>query len=75
MLVMPPRKLPVVDLGVEGYFFDFRLSQLRKVSEPHEFRDLSPGERKDFLEALSYLEVARKDADDSSSRIEESKEP
>ena len=63
---MPPRRLPVVNLDGETYFFDLRLSQLRKVSEPHEFRDLSPGEKKDFLEALSYLEVVRRHADDSS---------
>ena len=68
---MIPRRLPVVDLDGETYFVDLRLSQLRKVGEPHELRDLSPGERKDFLEALCYLEVVRRHADDSSSRIEE----
>jgi len=57
---MIPRKLPVVNLDGEAYFFDLRLSQLRNVREPHEFRDLSPGERKDLLEALSYLEVAQR---------------
>lgn len=55
---MTPRKLPVIELDGEAYFLDLRLSQLRKVGEPHEFRDLSPSERKDLLEALSYLEVA-----------------
>jgi len=68
---MPPRRLPVVNLDGEAYFFDLRLSQLRKVGEPHEFRDLSPRERNDLLEALSCLEVARRHADDSSSGIEE----
>lgn len=71
MSVMPPRSLPVVNIDGEAYFFDFRLSQLRKVGEPHEFRDLSPGERKDFLGALAYLEVMRRHADNLPFRIEE----
>lgn len=58
--VMSPRRLPMVDFDGEAYFFDLRLSQLRKVNEPHVFIDLSPGERKDFLEALSFLEVAER---------------
>jgi hypothetical protein len=57
---MTLRRLPVVDLDGEAYFFDLRLSQLRKVGEPYVFRDLSPGERKEFLEALRYLEVAQR---------------
>jgi hypothetical protein len=57
------RKLPAVDLEGEAYFFDFRLSQLRKVGEPHKFIDLSPSESRDFLEALASLEVARRRAD------------
>ncbi len=60
MSIMSPRKLPVVDLDGELYFFDLRLSQLRKVGEPHDFRDLSSGERKDLLEALLYLEVTQR---------------
>jgi hypothetical protein len=55
-----PSRLPVVSLGGEEYFLDLRLSQLRKVSNPHEFIDLSPDQRKDLLEALSYLEVAQR---------------
>jgi hypothetical protein len=51
-----PRKLPIVNLDGERYLFDVRLSQLRKVCEPHEFIDLSPDEKKNFLEALVYLE-------------------
>ena len=51
-----PRKLPVVNLDGESYFFDARLSQLRKVCEPNEFIDLSSDEKKNFLEALLYLE-------------------
>jgi hypothetical protein len=50
-----PRKLPVVNLDGERYYFDVRLSQLRKVCQPHEFVDLSSDERKNFLEALLYL--------------------
>lgn len=49
MFTMFPRKLPVINLYGEEYFLDLRLSQLRKVGDPHEFRDLSPGERKDLL--------------------------
>lgn len=63
---MTPRRLPVVDLDGEAYFLDFRLSQLRRVDDPHEFRDLSPGERKDLLEALRYLEVTQRRTDDPS---------
>lgn len=55
---MTVRKLPVINLYGEAYFFDFRLSQLRKVDEPHKFIDLSPGEKRDFLEAVAYLELA-----------------
>jgi hypothetical protein len=51
-----PRKLPIVNLDGESYFFDVRLSQFRKVCEPHEFIDLSPDEKKNLLEALLYLE-------------------
>jgi len=60
MYAVFPRKLPVVDLDGEAYFLDLRLSQLRKVGAPHEFRDLSPDERKDFIEALYFLEVAQR---------------
>jgi hypothetical protein len=63
------RKLPVVNLEGEAYFFDFRLSQLRKVDEPHEFVDLSPNERRDFLEAVSYLELTNRFGNDPSSRV------
>ena len=65
---MIPRKLPVVSLDGEAYFFDLRLSQLRKVDEPHKFVDLSPGERRDLLEAVAYLELASRFGDESSSR-------
>jgi hypothetical protein len=68
---MTPRRLPVVNLDGEAYFFDLRLSQLRRVSAPHEFQDVSPTERRDILESLRYLEVVRRHFDDSSSRIEE----
>lgn len=60
--MVSPRRLPVVNIGGEAYFFDVRLSQLRNVRRPHEFRDLSPGERKDLLEALTLLAVARRRA-------------
>jgi hypothetical protein len=63
MSTMSPRKLPVVNLDGGAYFFDFRLSQLRKVDEPHKFMDLSPGERRDFLEAVAYLELASRIVD------------
>ena len=36
---MTARRLPVVNLEGEAYFFDFRLSQLRKVDEPQIWRD------------------------------------
>jgi hypothetical protein len=51
-----PAKLPVVNLDGEPYFFDVRLSQLRKVCQPNEFIDLSSNEKKNLLEALLYLE-------------------
>jgi len=69
MSTMSPRKLPVVNLDSEAYFFDFRLSQLRKVDKPHEFIDLSSSERRDFLEAAAYLELASRFGNDPSSRI------
>jgi hypothetical protein len=69
MSVMSPRRLPVVNLDGEAYFFDFRLSQLRKVDEPHKFIDLSSSERRDFLEAAAYLELASQFGDGPSSRI------
>jgi hypothetical protein len=74
MSPMSPTKLPVVDLDGEAYFFDFRLSQLRKVDEPHEFIDLSPSERRDFLEAVSYLELASRFGNDPSSGIADREE-
>jgi hypothetical protein len=52
-----PKKLPVVNLEGKAYFFDPRLSQLRNVSQPHKFVDLSHDQVKDFVEALLYLEV------------------
>jgi hypothetical protein len=52
-----PKKLPVVNLEGEAYFFDSRLSQLRNVSQPHKFLDLSRDQVKDFVEALLYFEV------------------
>jgi hypothetical protein len=55
---MSPRRLPVVTLDGEAYFFDLRLSQLRKVSEPYDFIDLLHGERRDLLGALLLREVA-----------------
>jgi len=63
------RRLPVVNLEGESYFFDFRLSQLRKVDEPHKFIDLSPSERSDFLEAVIYLELASRFGNDPSSKM------
>ena len=71
---MSVRKLPVVDLEGEAYFFDFRLSQLRKVGEPHKFIDLPSSERRDFLEALAYLELASRFGNDPSSRIADREE-
>lgn len=68
---MTPRKLPVVNLDGEVYFFDLRLSQLRKVSEPHDFIDLSPGEREDFFEALLLLELTHRFRGNPSSRAKE----
>lgn len=53
---MIPRKLPIVNLDGQEYLFDLRLSQLRKVCQPHEFIDLSANQRKDFDEAL-YLSL------------------
>jgi hypothetical protein len=58
------RKLPVVNLEGEAYFFDFRLSQLRKVDEPHKFIELSPSERRGFLETVAYLELISRFAND-----------
>jgi hypothetical protein len=52
-----PRKLPVVNLDGQEYFFDLRLSQLRKVCAPHDFVDLSSDERRDFVESLRYLSL------------------
>jgi len=69
MSIMSPRRLPVINLDGEAYFFDFRLSQLRKVDEPHEFIDLSPSERRDLLEAVAYLELASRFGNNPSSRI------
>jgi hypothetical protein len=63
-----PRKLPVVNLDGEAYFVDFKLSQLRKVDEPHKFIDLSPSERRDFLEAVAYLELTSRFGSGPSSR-------
>jgi hypothetical protein len=60
---MIPRELPVVNLGGEAYFLDIRLSQLRKVSGPHDFIDLSASERRDFLKALLVREAARRYSD------------
>jgi hypothetical protein len=65
-----PRKLPVINLDGEAYFLDFRLSQLRKVGEPHEFIDLSSGERRDFLEALLHLELSQRGGSDPSKGVE-----
>jgi len=71
MSVMPPRRLLLVNLDGEAYFFDHRLSQLRKVSEPHEFIDLSPSERRNLLEAVAYLQLASRFGTDPSSRTTE----
>ena len=35
-------ELPTIKLGKKRYFFDYRLSQLRNVENPHEFEDLTP---------------------------------
>jgi hypothetical protein len=64
------RKLPIINLDGETYFFDFRLSQLRKVDGPHKFIDLSHGERRDLLEAALHLELTNRFESDSS-RIDE----
>ena len=69
---MTARKLPIINLDGETYFFDFRLSQLRKVDEPHKFIDLSPSERRDLLEAAIHLELTNRFGSDTSSRINES---
>jgi hypothetical protein len=53
-----PRRLPVVRLEGVEYFFDSRISQLRNVRNPHEFIDLSPIERKYFIEATIHRELA-----------------
>ena len=65
---MIPRKLPIINLDGEEYFLDLRLSQLRKIHEPHKFVDLSPSETRDFLEVTLYLELAQRFGGDSSSR-------
>jgi hypothetical protein len=68
LLVVSARRLPVVDFEGGAYFFDFRLSQLRKVDEPHQFLDLSPSESRDILEAVAYLEVNQRYVSDRLSR-------
>jgi len=68
-----PRKLPVVNLDGEAYFLDLRLSQLRRVRKPHDFVDLSPRERRDFLEALLLREVAQRNGVDPPTGSEEEK--
>lgn len=65
---MAARRLPIVNLEGEAYFFDLRLSQLRKVDEPHKFIDLSPSERRDLIEAVVYLELANRFEKGPSSR-------
>lgn len=48
--MLVPRKLPIVIVGNEACFFDSRLKQVRKVTNPNSFVDLSEGD----LEAILY---------------------
>lgn len=68
---MYPKKLPLINLQGEAFFFDLRLSQLRKVNEPHKFVDLSHDQAKNFVEALLYLEVAERHNDSPSASEEQ----
>jgi hypothetical protein len=42
--VRVPKKLPVVIIEDEAYFFDFRLKQVRRATNPNDFLDLSNGD-------------------------------
>ena len=39
-----PRELPIVHIGEKHYYFDRRLSQLRNVNNPHDFKELNETE-------------------------------
>jgi hypothetical protein len=67
--VMPLRQLPIIKVGAIDYFFDFRLSQLRQVDNPHRFINLNSDERKTICDAIS-LASAIKNAHSPSIRKE-----
>jgi len=48
--VRVPRKLLIVIVGKEAYFFDFRLKQIRRTTDPNDFLDLSIGD----CQAIKY---------------------
>lgn len=49
--------MPSIKVGKKRYFFDYRLSQLRNVENPHEFEDLTPTLR-EILRLLLEVRLA-----------------
>lgn len=54
-----PRELPTVRIRGVQYYFDYKMRQLRNAENPHDFIDLSFGERDAIAETLE-LETASK---------------